>query len=133
VPQSPTGPFGQTSLGKESPIVPVDSRDDLIQAEYDADERQDEILFKGGIYPMPLHRALAWKILVVVGAVMLLFGLLFWAQIGGLRFPNLSFLPSALMPLMSIFLALLGLFCVIGGVVMAAAYRRDPYEMQPIR
>jgi len=37
------------------------------------------------------------------------------------------------MPLMSIFLALLGLLCLIAGVVLGLAYRRDPYEMRPIR
>jgi hypothetical protein len=111
----------------------VASTQDLLQAEYDADERQDEILFKGGIYPLPFRRGLLWKILVVVGAVILFFGLLFWAQIGGLRFPNLSFIPAVLMPLMSIFLALLGLVCLLAGVVLGLLYRRDPYEMQPIR
>jgi len=111
----------------------VESRDDMIRAEYDADEKQDEILFKAGVYEMPSRRSLVWKFLVIFGVVVLLLGLAFWAQIGGLRFPNLSFLPAALMPLMSIFLALLGLLCLIAGVVLGLAYRRDPYEMRPIR
>jgi hypothetical protein len=34
---------------------------------------------------------------------------------------------------MSIFLALLGLACLIAGVALGMAYRRDPYEMRPIR
>jgi len=111
----------------------VESTEELYQAELDADEAQDEILSKGGIYPMPFRRDLLSKILVIIGVPILVLGLLFWYQIGGLRFPNLSFVGAALMPLLSIFLAVLGLGCLVAGVALAVSGRRDPYEMRPIR
>ena len=123
----------QTTMRSEAEHPFVESRDDMISAEYDADAKQDEILFKAGVYEMPSRRSLVWKFFVIFGVVVLLLGLVFWARIGGLRFPDLSFVPGALMPLMSIFLALLGLVCLIAGVALGMAYRRDPYEMRPIR
>lgn len=111
----------------------MESEPDLVNAELDADESQDEILAKAGVYDIPFDRPVLSKILVVIGVVILAFGLLFWYQINGLMWPSLSPLGPALMPLLAIFLSALGLGCLLAGIGFAIAYRHDPYDMKPIR
>ena len=111
----------------------MESRDDLVRAELNADEKQDEILFKAGLYEMPSQRALVWKFLIVFGAVTLFFGLWFWAQVGGLHVLAVPLVPGSIMSALAIFLILLALGCLVAGIAMALSYRRDPYEMRPIR
>jgi len=113
--------------------VPPDALEAELSAERDADERQDEILANAGQYDLPLRAGLRWKVLVVLGVIVTLLGFVFWLNIGGLRVPDVSSLPWALGSLMAMFLAVLGLICLIVGIVLGARYRRDPYEMEPIR
>ncbi len=111
----------------------MESPEDLYQAELDADETQDEILNKGGIYPLPFRQSVLWKVLLAIGVPILFLGLVFWYQISGFQFPSLSNFGAALMPLLAIFLVVLGAGCVIAGIAVAARSSRDPYDMEPIR
>lgn len=107
--------------------------DGIPSEELDADERQDEILVNAGVLERPSRPGMVWRFLVIFGIIVLVIGFVFWFEIGGLRFPDVTFLPWALGPLMAIFLFFLGLICLIAGIVLAARNRRDPYEMRPIR
>lgn len=114
--------------------VPPEDLDGEMQAELDAEERQDEILAHAGIYDLPLRHEYRWKILVIIGAVLAVLGFLFWFAIGGLEWPSSFALPSAWGSALSIFLVVLGLGCLVAGIVFAFQDRGDDSsEMEPIR
>jgi len=113
--------------------VPPEALEGEMQAELDADEKQDEILANAGVYPLPFHTNVVVTILVIAGVVIAFLGFLFWLDIGGLQFPSSMALASDWGSGMAIFLVVLGILCILAGIIIAARYRRDPYEMQPIR
>ena len=97
------------------------------------EEKEDEILVRAGVEDLPFPSALRWKILVVIGAVVTVLGFLLGVGIAGFRLPTVDFLGGALVLSLAIFLVILGLAVLIGGIVLFDRNRRDPYDMKPIR
>lgn len=105
----------------------------LPEAELDADERQEEILAHTGIYNLPGSSGLRGKFLIVFGVVITILGAILWHKIGGISPPAIDLLGVELGLALAIFLALLGLGCLIDGILLVRRNRRDFYEMKLIR
>lgn len=101
--------------------------------ELDAEETQDEILARSGVYNLPHGSAIVWETLVVLGVVVMVLGFLFWYGIAGIHLPAVDFPGVALGLSLAVLLVILGVIALVAGIALYGRHRRDPYEMKPIR
>lgn len=103
------------------------------ERELEAEEREDEILARAGVYALPLPSAMVWKFLIVFGVVVMILGFIFWGAVLGISLPAIDIPGVALGLSLAVFLVILGLVALICGIALFARNRRDPYDMKPIR
>ncbi|HXW67437.1 MAG TPA: hypothetical protein VEL82_06145 [Thermoplasmata archaeon] len=102
-----------------------------LSEEFDADVAQDEILAGGGHYSLGTVPGTTWKALVLIGAVVTIFGLLFELMIHGYVYPLPDYLPTPLGMTLVLAVPVAGLLTLIAGLALAARARREP-PLEPI-
>jgi hypothetical protein len=105
--------------------------DSQLSEEFDTGVEQDEILARGGMYAVGTVPGTTWKALVVIGAVVAVFGVLLELMVRGWIYPIPDYFPTPLGSGLVLAVPVAGLLILLSGLAVRARARREP-PIEPI-
>jgi hypothetical protein len=99
--------------------------------EFDTDVKETEILARGSYYSVGTVRGTTWKALVLLGAVVFLFGIALELMTRGYIYPIPEYLPTPLGSGLILTVPIAGFLILIVGIALRSSDRADP-PIEPI-